>query len=148
MEKQKNKERDLLKKAFLFLLLVGFSCLSVWSQNRGDYVTMTVKSERLTDVIREIEKATDYKIIFAFDDVQQYRVSATLDNVSAPKALRILWQENLCRSLSMESTSVFLKTKAKVFPKRVFFKGKGCRHGWKSAAGRKRKKSKEVTLAR
>jgi TonB-linked SusC/RagA family outer membrane protein len=124
MEKQKNKERDLLKKAFLFLLLVGFSCLSVWSQNRGDYVTMTVKSERLTDVIREIEKATDYKIIFAFDDVQQYRVSATLDNVSAPKALRILLAgKPLSFTVDGKYIRVF-EDKSKGISQTGFFKGK------------------------
>ena len=77
---------------------------------------MTVKSERLTDVIREIEKATDYKIIFAFDDVQQYRVSATLDNVSAPKALRILLAGKPL-SFTVDGKYIrVLKTKQRYFP--------------------------------
>ena len=69
--------------AFLMccLLSVGLA------QAQEKRITAEFKDTPLSEALKQLEKKSDYKILFTYDDVQNYRVTATLKNLSITEAL-------------------------------------------------------------
>ncbi len=65
----------------LFLYGLTLSALSmglpqqVYAQNNGKVIKVEVKSERLTTALKKLEKASGFKILFSYDDLNQFTVS-------------------------------------------------------------------------
>lgn len=82
------------KKRLSILLFLSFMAFSAVMAQK---ITMVFRNESLPSVFKRIEKATDYKFIFAYDDVGGFKVNgrvdgqpirATLDYVLKGKPLR------------------------------------------------------------
>ena len=76
------------------LLLVGIVMMSAWgfaaNAHAGKLLTFTVKNEPLPNVLKNIERNSDYNVIFSYDDLRDYRVTATVRKKTAPKAVAIV----------------------------------------------------------
>jgi TonB-linked SusC/RagA family outer membrane protein len=75
-----------------FLLLMLFFCftfLSVGAQNKGG-ITMSFKNESLPSALRRLQKASDYKIMFTYDDVEGFRVTGSVKNEAFQGVLQML----------------------------------------------------------
>ena len=66
-----------------FLLLTSF----VQAQERKN-ITVDFKEEALGEVLKKLEKLSSYKILFTYDHVQGYKVTASLKNVPILDALK------------------------------------------------------------
>src|SRR5574344_727658 len=71
------------------LFLCACSLTIQAQRNRGE-LTLKFVNEKLTNALKTIEKKSDYKVIFSYDEIASYRVSATIKQQSAPEAVRIL----------------------------------------------------------
>lgn len=75
------------------LLLVGIVMMSAWGfaadAHASKLLTFTVKNEPLPNVLKNIERNSDYNVIFSYDDLRDYRVTATVRKKTAPKAVAI-----------------------------------------------------------
>lgn len=76
------------------LLLVGIVMMSAWGfaadAHASKLLTFTVKNEPLPNVLKNIERNSDYNVIFSYDDLRDYRVTATVRKKTAPKAVAIV----------------------------------------------------------
>lgn len=76
------------------LLLVGIVLMSAWGfaadAHASKLLTFTVKNEPLPNVLKNIERNSDYNVIFSYDDLRDYRVTATVRKKTAPKAVAIV----------------------------------------------------------
>lgn len=70
----------------LFLWCV-LSVTSLQAQNEKT-ITAEFKDTPLSSALKRIEKMSSYKILFTYDDVQAYKVTATLKDVTVKEALK------------------------------------------------------------
>lgn len=76
-----------MKRQRIITLL--FACtlsLCVWAQG----ITMKFQNEPLPSVLKRIEKTTDYKFVFAYDDVKNCRVTGELHDASISEAMTVV----------------------------------------------------------
>ncbi len=78
-------------KALLLILLLSSPSL-LWAQNLGRRFNLNVKNKPLSTVLKQIDKKSGVKILFAYDDVNTIKVSYSRTNVSAEEVLRALTQ--------------------------------------------------------
>ena len=57
------------------------------AQAQEKRITAEFKDTPLSEALKQLEKSSDYKILFTYDDVQDYRVTATLKNATIIEAL-------------------------------------------------------------
>ena len=69
----------------IFMASLLFS-LTTWGQG----ITMEFHDESLPTVFKRLEKVTDYKFVFAYDDVKAYKVSGRVEDSSIGEALSFL----------------------------------------------------------
>ena len=67
---------------FLMVCLIALPALAQTSK-----VTMTFKNESLPSVFKRLEKATDYKFLFAYEDVGKYTVNGDVKNASIQETM-------------------------------------------------------------
>lgn len=76
------------------LLLVGIVLMSAWTvaadAQSNKQLTLNFKNEPLPNVLKTIEKSSDYNVIFSYDDLRSYRVTANIRKKTAPKAVAIV----------------------------------------------------------
>ena len=76
------------------LLLVGIVLMSAWTvaadAQSNKQLTLSFKNEPLPNVLKTIEKSSDYNVIFSYDDLRDYRVTANIRKKTAPKAVAIV----------------------------------------------------------
>ena len=63
------------------VVALAFMPLLTWAQG-AQHLTMTFKNEPLSKVFLRLEKQTDYKFVFAYDDVETYRVEGRVEDAS------------------------------------------------------------------
>ena len=73
----------------LFLLLL-IPSLGIRAQERKEKVSMECVDQKLTDALKQIEKQSDYKIIFTYNELQNVKVTVKIENLPAPDAVRKL----------------------------------------------------------
>ncbi len=76
-----------MKRQRIITLL--FACtlsLCVWAQG----ITMKFQNEQLPSVLKRIEKTTDYKFVFAYDDVKNCSVTGELHDASISEAMTVI----------------------------------------------------------
>ncbi|MBP3230279.1 MAG: carboxypeptidase-like regulatory domain-containing protein, partial [Prevotella sp.] len=75
-----------MRKTRLFIfLMVCLMALPALAQTSK--VTMTFKNESLPSVFKRLEKATDYKFLFAYEDVGKYTVNGEVKNASIQETM-------------------------------------------------------------
>lgn len=80
MEQKLMKKQIMNKKliflGFLLALITGLGFpQTVSAQASAKVIKMEVKSERLTEALKRLEKLSNYKILFSYDDLSQFTVS-------------------------------------------------------------------------
>lgn len=73
-----------MKLRLLFLLLL----LPVWGYAQS--VSIELKDEPLPAAFKKLEVATGYSILFTYDDVQSYTVTASIHEATVPQAIQTL----------------------------------------------------------
>ena len=75
-----------MRKTRLFIfLMVCLMALPALAQTSK--VTMTFKNESLPSVFKRLEKATDYKFLFAYEDVGKFTVNGEVKNATIQQAM-------------------------------------------------------------
>lgn len=77
------KRTKMLLFFFSFLLTLNLS-----AQDVGKKFSLTLKNESMSSVFKRIEKVSGVNILFAYEDVNTYKVTETLTNVTAEEAVR------------------------------------------------------------
>lgn len=72
----------------LLVIVLLFAALPAMAQQKP--ITLSFNDESLPSALRKLEKASDYKISFAYNDVEKYRVSGQVKNSSFKAALDFL----------------------------------------------------------
>lgn len=73
------------------ILMMLFLCPPQWvqAQQAGEKkITMEFKNESLPSAFKRLEKASGYKILFTYDDVSRYTVTASVKNQTLEGALK------------------------------------------------------------
>jgi hypothetical protein len=60
------------------------------AQEKEKKVTMKWVNEKLTDALKKIEKRSDYKIVFSYNELKSVRVNTSIQELSAPEAVEKL----------------------------------------------------------
>lgn len=63
-------------------------CTLVGAQSPNKQITVVSQNEPLANVLKKVEKASGYKVIFTYDEVQQYNVSVSAVNQPVSTALQ------------------------------------------------------------
>ncbi len=71
----------------LFLLMVNI--FPMMAQDKGN-ITLSFNNESLPTALRQLEKASNYKIMFTYEDVQSYKVSGQVKDVWFEQALKMI----------------------------------------------------------
>ena len=75
------------------LLLVSIVMMSAWTvaadAQSNKLLTLNFKNEPLPNVLKAIERNSDYSVIFSYDDLRNYRVTANIRKKTARKAVSI-----------------------------------------------------------
>lgn len=69
------------RKSVILLWLLCLLALPLSAQT-GKAITMTFQNESLSSVFKKLEKVSDYKFLFAYDDVKPYTVTGSVKNLS------------------------------------------------------------------
>ena len=72
----------------LLALVLCLAALPIAAQTGA--ITLSFNDESLPSALRKLEKATDYKISFAYADIEKYRVSGQVKNKTIEAALQFL----------------------------------------------------------
>lgn len=70
-----------------FLMLFLLLACQVWAQPGGKRLNLSFKNEALSSALKEIENASDYKVLFSYETVKDYRVTVTVTHATAPQAV-------------------------------------------------------------
>ncbi len=75
------------------MLLVSIVMMSAWSVTASAQLnkklSFSFKNEPLPNVLKTIERSSDYNVVFSYDDLRNYRVTANIHKKTAPKAVAI-----------------------------------------------------------
>ena len=104
-----------LKTWMLLLILCSISLAppSTWAQQpQQNSITMECKNTKLPDVFKRIEKLSGYKILFSYEDVNQYQFTGHIKNASITSALNmVLSGKPLEYSINKKFVNITLKEK-------------------------------------
>ena len=75
------------RRLMLLLLVFSLSIPLALAQSRGTIV-LNFKNESLSSALKRLEKASDYKIMFTYNEVESYKVNASVHTSSFEEALR------------------------------------------------------------
>ncbi len=70
-----------MKKAFMALLAMLTLTVAAFAQGNDVRLSMTFQNEQLSSVLLRLEKSSDYKFLFTFDDVEKYRVNGSVKDM-------------------------------------------------------------------
>lgn len=86
-----------MKKEWIFsvvlFLIASFLCPPQWVQaqtGKEKKITMEFKNERLPSVFKRLERISGYKILFTYDDVNQFTATGSLKDQTIEQALKII----------------------------------------------------------
>lgn len=74
-----------LRSILLACTLLSVSFVSAQDQKK---ITVEFKDEVLSNVLKQLEKLSDYKILFTYNEVQNHKVTASLKNLTILEALK------------------------------------------------------------
>ena len=87
--KRMKKTRHIGWKTLWFVCLALFTMQTVTAQNRGT-VTLSLKDEPLPSVLKQIERAGEKSILFAYEEAENYRVTADIRRQTQAGAIRLV----------------------------------------------------------
>lgn len=95
MMKRLNEERRERPCIQSWKYLVGFLLMFAFvtglaAQEKEKKVTMKCVNEKLTDALKRVEKQSSYKIVFSYNELHSIRVNASIQELTAPEAVKKL----------------------------------------------------------
>ncbi len=87
-ETTKRKESRHAFALLLALFFMLFASGQMYAQSGGNPVSVNCEKESLATVLKTIEKKSDVKIIFTFEEVKPYHVTMNVSNVTAEQAVK------------------------------------------------------------
>ncbi len=82
--------------AAIFVLLSGWPA-AVSAQSLTKRISVQCEDEPLPSVLKKIEKSSGFKILFTYDEVQRYKVTANIKNQTVRSALETVLQKTPCK---------------------------------------------------
>lgn len=64
-----------MRKLFFTMVILICTAIQAGAQSNDTRLTMSFNNEDLTAVFLRLEKSSDYKFLFTYDDVQKYKVN-------------------------------------------------------------------------
>ena len=106
-----------MKTRILCLLLTLMSVQLTLSAQTDRRINLTFQNEALPTVLKKLEQASSYRILFTYDDVQPYQVAATLHDATILQAVeKVLEGKPLTYSQKDNQYIIILSTKEKKKP--------------------------------
>ncbi len=109
-----------MRKTFFIYGLAFFTWalgtpLQSYAQQSEKVIKMEVKSERLTSALKKLEKISGYKILFSYDDLNQFIVnSKRIETKDIRLALQILFKDKpIGYNIDGQYINIFIKEEAK-----------------------------------
>lgn len=87
-ETTKRKESRHAFALLLALFFMLFASGQMYAQSGGNPVSVNCEKESLATVLKTIEKKSDVKIMFTFEEVKPYHVTMSVSNVTAEQAVK------------------------------------------------------------
>src|SRR5574344_1158005 len=89
---RKEKQNSRKRRTLFFSLLLCFLVLSAYgyAQNAAKKVSLTCKEMPLSEALTQLERQSDYKLNFNYDELKQLRVSANIKNKTMVESVNIL----------------------------------------------------------
>lgn len=82
--------KRLLLRSLLLMSMLFAAAPGVQAQQQSPEISLTVKSQPLTTVLRQLEKSTDYKFMYSNDDLHNRQVTCTVRTHSIHEAMKAL----------------------------------------------------------
>ncbi len=80
------------KIAFVMLFLLS-NCAIVMAQSPNKKISVTCKNEPLASVLKKVEKASGYKVLFTYDEVQNYKVTISAKAQEVSHVLKTIFDK-------------------------------------------------------
>lgn len=78
--------------AFVMLFLLS-NCAIVMAQSPNKKISVTCKNEPLASVLKKVEKASGYKVLFTYDEVQNYKVTVSAKGQEVSHVLKTIFDK-------------------------------------------------------
>ena len=106
-----------MKTKIFYLLLTLISVQLTLSAQTDQRINLAFQNEALPTVLKKLEQASSYRILFTYDDVQSYQVTATLHDSTIFHAIeKVLEGKPLTYTQKDNQYIIILSTKAKQKP--------------------------------
>lgn len=83
--------------AVVFVMSVLLWPVSAGAQSLTKRISVESNNESLPTVLKKVEKSSGFKILFTYDEVQRYRVTASIKNQTVKSALETVLQGTPCK---------------------------------------------------
>lgn len=80
------------KIAFVMLFLLS-NCAIVMAQSPNKKISVTCKNEPLASALKKVEKASGYKVLFTYDEVQNYKVTISAKGQEVNHVLKTIFDK-------------------------------------------------------
>ena len=80
------------KIAFVMLFLLS-NCAIVMAQSPNKKISVTCKNEPLASALKKVEKASGYKVLFTYDEVQNYKVTVSAKGQEVSYVLKTIFEK-------------------------------------------------------
>lgn len=86
------EERKVFRKLLLLLLLslVSFPGQLLAQEEAKAEITLACENEPMPDVLKKVEKVSKFKILFTYNEVQEFKVTVNLKSVSIEDAMKAI----------------------------------------------------------
>jgi len=106
-----------MKTRIFYLLLTLISVQLTLSAQTDQRINLAFQNEALPTVLKKLEQASSYRILFTYDDVQSYQVTATLHDSTIFQAIeKVLEGKPLTYTQKDNQYIIILSTKVKQKP--------------------------------
>lgn len=78
--------------AFVMLFLLS-NCAIVMAQSPNKKISVTCKNEPLASALKKVEKASGYKVLFTYDEVQNYKVTISAKRQEVSHVLKTIFDK-------------------------------------------------------
>lgn len=82
-----------LRQNVLLLMTLYCAIVTVSAQSLDDRITITCHNEPLANALKKVEKASTFKVLFTYDEVQGYTVSVSANHESVGKTLSMMLKD-------------------------------------------------------
>ncbi len=81
------------KSVFRYILLLGMMLAigfpgQLTAQDRRETFTMACKNEPMSEVLKKVEELSDFKVLFTYNEVQEFKVTVDVENVTIEELMK------------------------------------------------------------